>query len=150
MNISGLTDYDYVKLVATWYYNIEDRFQCDSVKSKYKGKRGEVEKIESIERRNGCKNNNTFSGYVEKASGNILFQVDNVIFYNCFCNYVDPISNSILYLFSQYEKGHLPYEGAVSEQPAKIIEAFNVLESLKLEKQKEIEEKAKRASKCRK
>jgi hypothetical protein len=50
-------------------------------------------------------------------------------------NFKYPYFSYVLNLYSQYKKGSLPFPGSVSEQPAKIIEIFNVLEQLELEQQ---------------
>lgn len=39
----------------------------------------------------------------------------------------------VLLLFENYERGSLPFTGTVSEQPAQIMEIFNVLRQLKHE-----------------
>lgn len=47
-----------------------------------------------------------------------------------------PLMDYILVLFSQYDQhGTLPFPGSLSDQPAKVIEIFNVLQSLKLEQE---------------
>lgn len=35
--------------------------------------------------------------------------------------------------YEYYKKGHLPFRGGVSEQPAKLLEIFNILESAEIE-----------------
>jgi hypothetical protein len=37
----------------------------------------------------------------------------------------------VLTLLDQYEKGNMPFPGSVSEQPAQIMEIFNLLQGLK-------------------
>lgn len=39
----------------------------------------------------------------------------------------------VLHLFDQYKKGNLPFPGCLSEQPAQIIETFQVLTALENE-----------------
>jgi hypothetical protein len=51
----------------------------------------------------------------------------------------------VLVLFENYEKGCLPFPGSASEQPAQIMEIFNILRQLKHEVQvKAQHEQAKR------
>lgn len=50
-------------------------------------------------------------------------------------------------LFSQYEKGILPYPGSLVDQPNKIIEVFGVLQSLNLEYEKRNREEQQREAK---
>jgi hypothetical protein len=47
--------------------------------------------------------------------------------------FIYPQMSYILTLFRNYEKGQPPFPGAISEQPAQIMEIFNTLESLDLE-----------------
>jgi hypothetical protein len=47
--------------------------------------------------------------------------------------------NYVCVLFENYEKGNLPYEGTISEQPAQIIEIFQVIKSIRYEHQKAVE-----------
>lgn len=56
-----------------------------------------------------------------------------------------PIFNHIITLFDQYDRnGVLPYPGAHGEQPAKIIELFQIFEQLKIERENKLHEENKR------
>lgn len=46
----------------------------------------------------------------------------------------------VLNLFENYERGVLPFNGSVSEQPAQIIEIFNLLASLKQDQKRKLEQ----------
>lgn len=58
---------------------------------------------------------------------NVVFHGANNLKYDYF--------TYVLNLYNQYKRGCLPFSGPVSQQPAKIIEIFNVLEQLELEQQ---------------
>ena len=45
-----------------------------------------------------------------------------------------PHFHYLMNLFQMYEKGCLPFPGTVSEQPAQIIEMFNIVQLLELER----------------
>jgi len=49
--------------------------------------------------------------------------------------YEHPYLSYFLTLYERYKQGVLPFPGSTSEQPAKIIEIFNVLDQLDFEKQ---------------
>lgn len=57
----------------------------------------------------------------------------------------------VLTLHSRWEKGNLPFDGSVSEQPNKIVEIMTLIESLKFEQQekahKEQQDKSKKVRK---
>lgn len=46
-----------------------------------------------------------------------------------------PLMSYVLTLFEGYERGVLPYQGSLADQPFKIIEIFNLLTHLKLEQE---------------
>lgn len=58
----------------------------------------------------------------------------NLHFKSDLSQFTFPRFNFLMTVHQQYSQfGNLPYPGTISEQPAKIIEIFNVLDSLKLE-----------------
>jgi hypothetical protein len=119
MLLSTLSDFEFASLVA--HYNSisnKDKYEVSSaVKSRgyspevlAKTKSKFAEKFNSVE---SCGIRFT------KPFGNIEFE-----------NF-----DYFLTLFQQFERGHLPYPGSVSEQPAKVIEIFSVLKLLQLERE---------------
>jgi hypothetical protein len=46
-----------------------------------------------------------------------------------------PLFGYVSTLYLNYKKGTLPYQGSLSEQPAKVIEIFNTLDQLAQEAQ---------------
>lgn len=119
MDISSLTDNEYVAIV--WTYNTI----------------GNVDEEQALRDR----------GYTEQEIRYALgkaqfssFKSLNVIFHKK-NNLNYPLLGYVLALFSQYDKGVLPFPGAMSEQPSKIIEIFDVLEQLKFEHQEKTRKK---------
>jgi hypothetical protein len=55
-----------------------------------------------------------------------------------------PLFGYVLTLFQNYERGQLPFEGSVSDQPAQIMDIFSLLESLKAEQETKLKEKMER------
>jgi hypothetical protein len=53
----------------------------------------------------------------------------------------------VLTLFENYDKGQLPFPGSVSEQPAQIMQIFNVIDALRQEQRKKLENNVKRQHK---
>lgn len=51
--------------------------------------------------------------------------------------FISPYFNYLFEMYELYEKGAMPFKGPPSDQPAQIIEAFNILRRLEVETQKE-------------
>jgi hypothetical protein len=77
---------------------------------------------------------------------------ENVEFRSCIGNFVDQSTKTIVDMFLQHEKGTLIYAGGVATYPAKLVEVFNIMQGIKMQKLKEQrdenERKAKRARKA--
>jgi hypothetical protein len=54
-----------------------------------------------------------------------------------------PLFGYALQLFENYERGLLPFEGSVSDQPAQVMELFSVIQNLRFEQEKKQMEKIK-------
>jgi hypothetical protein len=55
-----------------------------------------------------------------------VYRIDNILFNTCIGNYVKE-AGYFIEAFSLYEKGMLPFEGNIGDQPNKIIEVFNLI-----------------------
>jgi len=64
------------------------------------------------------------------------YRLENIVFKSCIGNYTIDLSYYIN-LYSLYEKGIMPFNGLLKDQPAKIIEIFSIIEQKKLEYTKE-------------
>jgi hypothetical protein len=60
------------------------------------------------------------------------YRIDNVLFDSCVGNYAVPIEYYVE-AFRLYEKGVLPFEGGVGEQPNKIMAIFQLIEARRTE-----------------
>lgn len=58
---------------------------------------------------------------------------DRINFYKCPSNFYNPMIGHLANQASKIDKGLLPYEGGLFDQPAKLIEIFNLLESLRID-----------------
>jgi len=69
-----------------------------------------------------------------------LYQKSVFNFRQCIGNYANQWAYSAIDLFMRYDKfGTLPFEGGVADQPYKVIQLFQIIESLRSEKAKESE-----------
>jgi hypothetical protein len=59
-------------------------------------------------------------------------------------NFKYPLFGYVITLFQNYERGVMPFEGSVSEQPAQLMDIFSLLEALKAEQETKLKEKLER------
>jgi hypothetical protein len=90
--------------------------------------REQIEEMLKAKRSNKNANNEVLSLNIKFKHG-----VDNIKF---------PQFNYIYTMYSKYEKyGVLPFPGSLSEQPAKIIEIFGVINAIEAEEEKRLNKK---------
>jgi len=121
MAISGLTMELHVKLMATYAAQHNPRYDCHKCLEKTPSK--------TIRKSWGC-----FGGKgVVKILGD--YQLTS-----CPGNFYDETAVFMIELYHLFERGHLPFPGSLTEQPAQIIEAFGVIQGLD-NKRQELEQK---------
>lgn len=74
-------------------------------------------------------------------------EVDDIKYKTCPGNYYDGSVVSLIEMFSRFENGIMPFEGGYGDQPAKLINAFNLIDAIRRQKQTEADDKAKREAK---
>lgn len=119
MDISSLTDFDLIQLVATFNDQIANTNAKVSAEANSRGYTQEQ---------------------LAAASGKIQEQFNPIE--SCGLRFTKPFEHLkydqlgyVLNLHEAYERGAGPFPGSTSEQPAQIIEVFSVLKQLKLEHQ---------------
>lgn len=70
-------------------------------------------------------------------------------YYTCPSNFYNPAIALLIDMGRHFREGILPFEGGLFDQPAKVIDCFNLLENLNVEHQKDVQEKAKKWQKAR-
>jgi hypothetical protein len=129
--LNQVSEYEYALLMATIeaMYDKNKRFDCHKCKIKNKGATN-WEETNRKER--------TIKGCFDAVAN---WRVDNVMFKKCIGNFVLPSTNNLLTMFNLYERGLLPYGGSVSNQPAKVMQVFEIINARKSEKQEENSDK---------
>jgi hypothetical protein len=124
MEISSLTDHDFIRLVAT-YADLNS---------------GDKQKVSSQ-----AVNRGYTPEQLAQAKSHIAVKFNPVT--SCGLRFTRPYSSLkfepfsyVLTLYENYERGCLPFPGSVSEQPAQIMEVFSVLRQLKHEAEVQIRE----------
>lgn len=130
MRISSLDEIEFVKIVAT-YNNAGNEQTTEKELSDSGYTKEQLEQVRLI--RKGKK--------VGIKSCGLYFTRDLSEF-NC------EKFNYYFLLFQNYERGNLPFEGTIADQPAQIIEIFNTFQMLRAEQEdkarKQIERQSKR------
>jgi hypothetical protein len=118
---SSVTWDDHVSILATFNKIYNQDFNCSRCVLKHPEARRESSR--------GC------SRPVSKAV--LVFRdsegKDQVVFKRCPSNFYNGFVAELIGMCSQFEKGILPYQGGLLDQPAKIIDALNMISGLKME-----------------
>lgn len=128
--LSYISTVEYVETVATWeYYTNSKQFNCKSNIKKMK----DSARIEAFKNRNGCD---------KRMAKTPRQKIDDIAFYDCFCNHLSPSFDSYIYMHEQYSKGFLPFSGSVLEQPNKAMDAIALIGKLKSDREAKMQEKS--------
>lgn len=125
MEISTLSDAEYVQIVAN--YNNIDKEDEEQVLRDRGYSEGQIKVVLGDKK------------YTSFKSLDVVFH-DKAM-------YKYPRFNMVVSAFMSYKKGILPYPGGYLEQPAKIIDIFNVLNQLELEAQEKAQKAAQKKAK---
>ena len=134
MRVSGATTYDYVMLNAHIRAMFRERYHCskniEELKARLSRHRGELvaKKIEGYKSSRGC----------GRVVNHTVDRIDNVRFTTCLCGLKHPLTDSLLKLSEYMDKGLLPYEGSVMDQPAQIMELIDIVSRAKINEQAEL------------
>lgn len=128
--INYLTDAEMVGIISTFSSIHEENFNCNNCKKRM----GQIARDDL----KGC--SKILKSDVANWRNQITFQTCPVNFYSqAFAVYID--------LFRHFENGILPFKGGLLEQPNKIMEVFNLIESLKIERSNERQKKQEKMAK---
>jgi hypothetical protein len=110
-----------IEIIATFVSVMNKNFHCTN-----KDKKGCFDTIPQWRRDNqkGC------STRSEKPT---LKWNDRLIFYRCPTNLKNGKVEELMGVARQFELGVLPYEGGLYDQPSKLVEVFNQINSLRIE-----------------
>ena len=109
-------------LLASMEAKLDRKFHCGTCITQYGHSEHLMKKTEKKRRSKGC---------FDLTSKD--YRIDNIRYNGCIGNFVTPI-DFFVEAFSLYEKGVLPFEGTISEQPNKIMEIFQLIEVRRAEK----------------
>lgn len=127
MSEHQLSHIETVQIISTFFSMADNNFNCASCLKRHTKEKRDTKK--------GC--NSPLSTPVAKYN-------DYVTFYRCPGALRSGSMREVIDLHRQWEQGILPFEGGLLDQPAKFIEAMKLVDALKFEHQKDLEEKAKK------
>ncbi len=124
--VASLTAKEWVEVKATLAAGENENFNCKKCLSKYKGRADGEEMLAKVRKVKGC----------EEVKSESIHKIGDVLrFSTCPGNFVRPQVSALLSAYAQFKQGVMPYAGGLMDQPAKIIELFDVIDSHVAERQ---------------
>lgn len=114
--ISDLSDFEYVSIVTSMEImgDKNQTYQCNVCLNKSSDAR---------RKRFGCKE-------LREKPIPIINYNQRIDFYTCPGNLYDPSVENLLYIHNKFEQGIMPYGGALMDQPAKFIQAMQLIDAV--------------------
>jgi len=73
----------------------------------------------------------------DKPTEHVQYIVDGKPIYQCVAKHVLPEVKTYIQYYYYFKKGFLPFKGSIMEQPALLLQIFDILENKTLKKEKE-------------
>lgn len=124
LGLSSITDLEWIQLKATLHAVENQELFCDNCLERGKANPAAAEKFRSVR---GC----------ESLATQPVFVLDDgrLKFRRCVGNYVSASVLKWVTVSEQYSRGIMPFQGSLTEQPAKAIELFTAIETWRSELQ---------------
>jgi len=125
-----VTNGDYIDIKSTLYAIDNRDFICGECQGKYIGRSDGDAMLEKLKAAKGCETLRPIPVHsIDTIDGK-----ESLKFRKCIGNFFNYEVVSLLEMQRQYDKGALPFPGALSQQPNKIIEAFNIIASYRFDR----------------
>lgn len=123
--------------MATIESMFEDSFNCTKCQNTYskrpdyaKNKAVYDKNLEVMQLKKGC-----------LKPGPVKYKLENIKYSICVGNFYSQSASQYVDLYYNYQRGVMPFEGSLMDQPSKIIEVFNIIDGLVKSKEKALSEK---------
>jgi hypothetical protein len=116
MEISSLSDEDRFYIMTNFEISVYPKYQCDSCMRTT---------VPAMRIAKGCEGFKSKNGYALDLGSEPKFKATK-----CLGNFWNPGITGLIRAFRLFQKGVLPFEGPLMDQPAMILDAFNLLEML--------------------
>jgi len=139
-SISTLSSKDYAEICSAFITLTEPKYRCADCKKKYSC---DAAKWSKHREHMAC------NYYASKSRHFYMPSFNNdgnprVNFTKCIGNYYNAFWANLINYHPKYEKGLLPFDGSLMNQPAKFVEVMALVHNLVIEKDNEKEQQAKR------
>lgn len=115
----------------------EDNFNCNKCLKTYsdrpdylKNKSSYDKSLELLQSKKGC-----------VKPGPSKYKIENIKFNVCVGNFYSQSASMFIDFYYNYQRGVMPYDGSLMDQPSKIIEVFNIIDGLIKAKENALAEK---------
>lgn len=126
LSISEVGNEEYLYLISTYWYKADKNFNCFYCKK---------EASASVrDKRKSC---------FTKKTKEVVNYNGVIKYFVCPSNFFNPAYSQLIDMFRLFQRGVLPFEGGLFDQPSKIIEVFSLLENLDAERNRDLERKQK-------
>lgn len=139
--LNSVSNYEYIQLLATLEGQYDKAFNCFLCINQYRQKRDFDQHQELYAEH--LRKARELKGCFEEAEV-ARFISDDVHWFKCIGNFRGDWCKDVIEAYDLYKKGVLPYPGSFMEQPAKIIDMFDIIEEIIKAKIKEQQDKNKR------
>jgi len=130
MRMNTLSEYETLTVTASIWSIFDKRWNCyHCIKSK------DHERIKKIQ---GC-----------EFTPRTFYKIEGFKLNRCLGNFTSREVLGFFEMFKLYSKGIMPFDGCMSDQPAKLIDLFNMIDLLQAEKHEERRKAQEMASKAK-
>ena len=136
LDISSLSIVDVIQIKSTFeaHYKLQCEYLIDEhIKKGYERKIA----METVTKSHSC----------DKIQDEAIYQIDDIIYYTCPCNFKHPHFNFLNQAQEAYDKGVLPCGGSLIDQPNNVMEAIQLISNMKQNFKNELELERQRVSK---
>jgi hypothetical protein len=137
--MNNLSIDEYARFKATMRVMDDRRYVCSECLCKYDKRPDKESMLKKYRDINGCFDDNRASAY----------RYDDLVFSTCPGNFFDRSALWLMEGYKQYQLGNLPFEGALADQPAKVMECFELVDNYNHLKMVEEEKKVSRGNERR-
>ena len=122
----------------------DKKYNCYHCHGQYKGSSKREKILEALQEQKGC---------FDESQDRFRYKFENIGYRYCIGNYYDRSVSLLNDMFNKFQQGVMPFPGSYSDQPGKILDVFQLIESThqseKLRLQKEDEAESRRKSRMK-
>ena len=139
-SISTVTMKDYSEICSAFITLTEPKYRCGDCKRRYSSdpyKWGKHREHMACNYTTEKPRHSYKPAHVNQGNPSVMYN-------KCIGNYYGAFWSNLINYYPQYEKGLLPFEGSLMNQPSKFVEVMELVHNLIREKDNEKEQQAKR------